>query len=98
MADTYTLEAQSRTVIGKQVKALRREGLIPAVIYGAGGEPTHISCAYRPLEIVLQKASGTHIVAIQVDNTTHNAIVREVQRDKIKRRLLHVDFMRVDLS
>jgi large subunit ribosomal protein L25 len=98
MADTYTLEAQPRTVIGKQVKALRRQELIPAVIYGAGGSTIHISCPRRPLEIVLQKASGTHVIAISVDGTTQNAIVREVQRDKIKRSLIHVDFLRVDLT
>ena len=52
MAEQYSLDAQSRTVIGKQVKALRRQDLIPAVIYGAGGTPVHISCPRRPLEIV----------------------------------------------
>jgi len=98
MAEQYSLEAQPRTVIGKQVKALRREGLVPAVIYGAGGEPVSVVCAYRPLEIVLKKAGGTHLINVTVDGATHNALVREVQRDKIKRTILHVDFMRVDLT
>ncbi len=98
MAEQYSLDAQARTVIGKQVKALRRQDLIPAVIYGAGGEPVHVSCPRRALEIVLAKAGGTHLINVTVDGSTHNAIVREVQRDKVKRTLLHVDFMRVDLS
>ncbi len=98
MAEQYSLEAQVRTVIGKQVKALRRQDLIPAVIYGAGGAPVHVSCPRRPLEIVLAKAGGTHLINVMVDGTTHNAIVREVQRDKVKRSILHVDFMRVDLT
>lgn len=98
MADVYSLEAQARTVIGKQVKALRRQDLIPAVIYGAGSAPTHISCPRRPLEIVLQKAGGTHVVNVVVEGTTHNALIREVQRDKIRRDILHVDFLRVDLT
>jgi large subunit ribosomal protein L25 len=98
MAEAYTLEAQARTVIGKQVKALRRQDLIPAVIYGAGGAPIHISCPRRPLEIVLRKAGGTNVINVTVDGTTHNALVREVQRDKIRRDILHVDFLRVDLT
>jgi len=84
--------------IGKQVKALRRENLIPAVIYGVGGDPVHITCMYRPLEIALKKAGGTHLINVTVDGATHNALVREVQRDKIKRTILHVDFLRVDLT
>jgi large subunit ribosomal protein L25 len=98
MAEVYSLEAQARTVIGKQVKALRRQDLIPAVIYGAGGVPVHISCPRRPLEIVLAKAGGTHLINVVVEGATHNALVREVQRDKVRRDILHVDFMRVDLT
>src|SRR5581483_1065025 len=98
MAEAYSLEAQARTVIGKQVKALRRQDLIPAVIYGAGGAPVHISCPRRPLEIVLQKAGGTNVINVVVDGAIHNALVREVQRDKIRRDILHVDFLRVDLT
>ncbi len=98
MAEQFSLEAQPRTVIGKQVKALRRQDLIPAVIYGAGGTPVHVSCPRRPLEIVLSKAGGTHLINVMVDGATHNALVREVQRDKVKRSILHVDFMRVDLT
>jgi large subunit ribosomal protein L25 len=98
MAEQYSLDAQTRTVIGKQVKALRRQALVPGVIYGAGGETLHVSCPYRPLEIALLKAGGTHIINVTVDGATHHSIVREVQRDKVKRTILHVDFMRVDLT
>jgi large subunit ribosomal protein L25 len=98
MAESYSLEAQARTVIGKQVKALRRSDLIPAVIYGAGGNPINVSVARRPLEIVLQKAGGTHLINVSVDGSTHTALVREVQRNKVTRKILHVDFMRVDLT
>jgi large subunit ribosomal protein L25 len=98
MAEVYSLEAQARTVIGKHVKALRRQDLIPAVIYGAGDVPVHISCPRRPLEIVLAQAGGTHLINVLVEGATHNALVREVQRDKVKRNILHVDFMRVDLT
>src|SRR5438105_5015984 len=98
MADIYSLEAQARTVIGKQVKALRRQDLVPAVIYGEGMTPVHVSCPRRALEITLQKAGGTHLINVSIDGDTHSALAREVQRDKIKRSILHVDFLRVDLT
>lgn len=98
MAEQYSLEVQPRTVIGKHVKYLRRENLVPGIIYGVGGDPVNVSCPYRALEIVLSKAGGTHLVNVTVDGSTHNALVRAVQRDKIKRTILHVDFLRVDLT
>ncbi len=98
MADVYSLDAQARTVIGKQVKALRRQDLVPAIIYGAGGAPVHISCPRRALELTLQKAGGTHLINVSLDGNTYTALTREVQRDKVKRTILHVDFLRVDLT
>jgi large subunit ribosomal protein L25 len=98
VSEAYALEAQARTIFGKQVKALRRQNMIPAVIYGIDSKPTHIMCGRRPLEIVLQKAGGSHIINVTVDGVTHNTLIREVQRDKIKRIVMHVDFLQVDLT
>ncbi len=97
MAETYTLEAEARTVLGKQVKQLRRADRVPAIIYGLG-EALPITCQRRALEVVLQKASGTHLVRITVGGQTYDTLVREVQRDSIRRDVLHVDFLRVDLA
>ncbi|MCC7207087.1 MAG: 50S ribosomal protein L25 [Anaerolineae bacterium] len=98
MADTYTLEAQRRTVTGKHVKHLRRQDIIPAIIYGAGSEPVSISCVRRTLETVLANAGNTHLIEVNVDGASHNTLVREVQRDKIRRTIMHVDFLEVDLT
>jgi large subunit ribosomal protein L25 len=99
MAETYSLDVQNRTIKGKQVRQLRRDNLIPAVVYGAGGEPVILSCPRRPLEILLAKAGGTHVVALNIEgHTTENALVREVVRDPIRRDIQHVDFLRVDLN
>lgn len=97
MAEIYTLEAEPRTIIGKQVNRLRRQGIVPAVIYGLN-QPIVISCVYRPLEILLKKAGNTHLVKITVNGQQHDTLVREVQRDKIRREIIHVDFQSVDLT
>ncbi len=98
MADTYSLDVQNRHVTGKQVRQLRRDNLVPAVIYGAGGQALNISCPRRPLEILLSKAGGTHLVTLNVEGKAENALVREVQRHSIRRDLIHIDFLRVDLT
>lgn len=97
MAETYTLEAELRTVIGKQVKQLRRADRVPAIVYGLG-QALPITCQQRDLETVLQKAGGTHLVRLTVNGQTYDTLVREVQRDVIRRDILHVDFLQVDLG
>jgi large subunit ribosomal protein L25 len=97
MAD-FVIEAQPRTVTGKQVNQLRNQGIIPAVVYGSKTQPVHIQIPYRPLEVTLMKAGGTHLIDIQVDGKTHTVITREVQRHVIKGSILHVDFVAIDLN
>jgi large subunit ribosomal protein L25 len=98
MAENYTLDVQARHVTGKQVRQLRRDNLIPAVIYGAGGEALNLACPRRPLEILLSKAGGTNVIKLTLDGRVENALVRSVQRHPVHRSLIHVDFLRVDLT
>lgn len=97
MAD-YVLEAQPRTIIGKQVRQLRNQGLVPAVVYGPKTEPVQIQVPYRPLEVTLMKAGGTHLIDIQVDKQIHTVLTRYVQRHVVKGNILHVDFFAVDIN
>ncbi len=98
MAETFALDVQARHVVGKQVRQLRQTDLIPAVIYGAGGQALNVSCPRRPLEIMLSKAGGRHLVKLNIDGQEENVLVRAVQRHPVRRNLVHVDFLRVDLS
>jgi large subunit ribosomal protein L25 len=98
VAETYAIEAQTRTIFGKKCAALRRQGLVPAVVYGPKIEPLHVQIPYRALQLALLKAGGTHLIDLSVDGTTRAVLAREVQRDVIRGTILHVDFMAVDLS
>ncbi|GAB4545275.1 MAG: 50S ribosomal protein L25/general stress protein Ctc [Anaerolineae bacterium] len=97
MAETYTLEADVRTTFGKKVRHLRRADMIPAVIYGIG-DPVHIAIKRRPLEVALKHAGSTHIIQVTVDGTSHPTLVRDVQRHVIRKDIVHVDFLKVDLT
>lgn len=97
MAD-FVIEAQARTVTGKQVSQLRNQGIVPAVVYGSKTQPVHIQIPYRPLEVTLMKAGGTNLIDIRVDGKTHTVITREVQRHVIRGSIMHVDFIAVDMN
>jgi large subunit ribosomal protein L25 len=96
MADVE-LVAESRTVTGKKVKQLRREGLVPAVLYGVG-DPKHVQLNDRILARVLRKAGSNDLIDLDVAGDHHTVLVRDVQRHVTRGDLLHVDFYEVDLT
>lgn len=98
MAETYSIEAQVRTVFGKKCGALRRQGLVPGVVYGPKITPIHIQIPERPLQVTLLKAGGTNLINLSVDGKTHSVLAREVQRHVIRGNVLHIDFLAVDMA
>ena len=96
--EKVVLKAEKRNVIGKQVKALRREGKLPGVIYGRHVEPISISLEAHSTGMAMAKLTSSSLVTINVDGTEYPALVRERQRDYIKGVLTHVDFLVVDLN
>ncbi len=95
--EKIVLQAQRRT-LDRTAKALRREGYLPAVMYGAHFPSTPILLEAHSAGLKLAKVSSSTLVYIELDGETHAALVREKQRDYIKNRLLHVDFQVVSLT
>ena len=96
--EKVVLKATKRDVVGKQVKAMRREGKLPAVIYGRHLEPISISLDAHTAGLALSKVSASSLVTIDVEGKEFPALVRERQRDYIKGNLTHVDFLAVDMN
>jgi large subunit ribosomal protein L25 len=92
----FTIEAEKRTIIGKQVNRIRAQGLVPITVYGAKIDPISLQVPYRSLEVALLKAGGTNLIDLKVNGETHVVLVREVQRDILKGTILHADFFVVD--
>lgn len=92
------LKAQPRTVIGKQVKALRREGKLPAVLYGSNIQPIPIVMELRETSRILAGVSSSHLITIDLDGEKYPTLVREKQRNWIKGVLTHIDFLVVSLT
>ncbi|MBL7064628.1 MAG: 50S ribosomal protein L25 [Anaerolineae bacterium] len=94
------LTAEKRTVLGKQVNQLRRQGWVPAVMYGRGFDPVPLQFKRQSLRHVLSQTGGSQLVRINVagQKQPEMALVRDVQRDVIRGTLLHVDFYRVMMT
>ena len=92
-------QAKSRQVTGKQVRALRREGRLPAVIYGHNIDSIPISLDFHEASYVLPSVSSSHVIQIVVDGKKqHAALVRERQRHPVTGALLHIDFQAVSMT
>jgi large subunit ribosomal protein L25 len=91
------LKAKARSGVGKgAARALRREGWIPAVIYGDKKEPTPISISYNEaMRSIYAGGFLSHVITLDVDGAKHRVIPRDYQLDPVKDTAVHVDFLRV---
>lgn len=96
--DKIILEAEYREVLGKKVKALRRDGKLPAVIFGHNLDATPIVLDMREASRILGSVGSSTLVTIKLGGKDHTTLVRERQHEVIQRTLLHVDFQAVSLT
>ena len=96
--EDIVLTAEKRTVIGKQVKGLRRQGKLPAVIYGHHIQPVAITLDTRETSRLLAGITPSHLITIKVGKENHTVLVREKQRHPVQGVLIHIDFLAVSMT
>ena len=96
MAERVTLIAEPRDVVGKKVKRLRRNGWIPAVIYGQG-EPITIQLENGPLRRVLRAAGTSDLLVVEIGDDQRTVLVRDIQQHVTRGDLIHIDFLEVNM-
>ena len=91
------LVAETRTALGKGgAGRVRRQGLVPAVVYGLGEASMPVSVSSRELGHILSGESGANtLITLKVDGSEQLALARQIQRHPVKGTLVHVDFVRV---
>jgi large subunit ribosomal protein L25 len=90
----FRLEAQTRTEFGKgSARRTRREGRVPAVLYGHGQDVVHLSLPAREFAAALRNGGSNALLTIVLDGKDQLALTKAVQRDPIKRTHEHVDLV-----
>jgi large subunit ribosomal protein L25 len=100
MMEKIEVKVDSREILGKKVKQLRRQGITPVHVVGRGIESKSLQCDTADLRRVLMTAGHTHLVDLKIgkERKVHPALVREVQIHPISREILHVDFYQVQMA
>jgi large subunit ribosomal protein L25 len=92
------LAVKTREIIGKKVRALRREGLVPAELYGHGIKNLHLSIGTKEIDKALKEAGMTTVVTLVLNTTKHPAIIHSVTRNYLTGGIDHVDFYEVRMD
>ena len=91
------IDAQLRDVTGHKVKHLRKQGIVPVVIYGQDRQPINAQVDSMRLDRLIQ-VGGTQLIELTMtDGGLHNVLIREVQRHPVRRNPTHVDFYSVNM-
>jgi large subunit ribosomal protein L25 len=98
MAERVSLSLEPRTVLGKKVKTLRRNGLLPATVYGKDVTPISVQLNARTFNDTYRKVGRTTLLDLQIPGQhTLSAFVHAIQRHPVTREILHVDLRAVNL-
>jgi large subunit ribosomal protein L25 len=97
--EALELKAEVREVTGHQVKHLRQDGLVPAVLYGKDLDPALLQIEEKALTKVLRQAGTHQLISLQIgQKKPQMTLARDIQRDVIKYNYLHVDFYAVRMT
>lgn len=98
MAD-YSLNVEERTLFGKKVNRLRRAGILPATVYGKGIGPFSVQLSAREFEQTFKQSGRTSLIDVTVPGQPQQSVfVHAVQRHPVRRDVIHVDLLAVDLT
>ncbi|MEX1995458.1 MAG: 50S ribosomal protein L25 [Candidatus Saccharimonadales bacterium] len=89
------VQLQERTVVRKGLRALRNEGLIPAVIHNHGQPSLHVMAPQTELSQIYREAGKHHPLQLNVGKQNFLALIKDVQYDPVKRRMQHVVFQAI---
>jgi large subunit ribosomal protein L25 len=93
----YKLKVTERKVLGKQVKKLRRDGILPCNIYGKGIKSTAVQVPQKDFDAVYKEAGETGLVDIELGEKVTPVLIHNMQKD-FRGNVLHADFFQVNLK
>jgi len=96
---SFKLNAQKRSVLGKKVSRLRKSGIVPAVVYGGKKSSTPLSLSFAEFDKLYREAGSSSIVELNIeDKESDNVLIQEPQYNVVTGLPQHVDFLRVNMA
>lgn len=92
------LTVKPREITGEKVRFLRREGLVPAELYGHGIKNLHLEVAVKDFDKVLKDAGTTTVITLVLNTQKHSALIHDVTRNYVTGAVDHVDFYEVRMD
>jgi len=98
--ESLELKTETRDVLGKKNRFLRRQGLTPGHLFGHGIKSQSLQCPTTTVERLVTRAGTTRLIKLQIDDiqTPHIVLIREIQKNPVSGQLLHVDFYQVNMK
>ena len=99
MSDQLTLRAEAGRETGsRSSRRIRRDGGVPAIVYGRGMDPVNIVVNHHDLLALLTKGGANAIISLEVGSDTHTTMPKVVQRHPYRNQIRHVDFLAISLT
>lgn len=96
---TLTLQAVKRTITGKKVAELRKQGLVPAVLYGPGIQNISVSVPYPLFEKIYREAGESSLLDLVIeDSQPVKVLIQSIDADPLSSRIVHADFFQVNMK
>lgn len=92
------LLAKARQIFGKKTAKIRKEGKLPAVLYGHDKKTQSVEVDYKEFEKLYRQAGESSLVSIEIENKKTPVMIHDAQKDSISGKFLHVDFYQVNLA
>jgi large subunit ribosomal protein L25 len=92
------LKAEKREDVGKKLEALRKKGIIPAVVYGSGHKPVSVQVDYEEFRKLFEKAGESTLIKLKIDNEVKNVLIYDASKDPMTGNFIHIDFHQVRMD
>jgi len=96
--EKLSLKAQVRKILGRKIKNLRKQGILPGNIFGKHVKSQAVSVNEKEFEAVFTKVGETGLLNLMVDSEKRPVLIHNIARHPVSEKILHVDFLQVDLK
>src|SRR3989304_2087680 len=96
--DKATLTAELRKIVGKKVKNMRKEGIVPANIFGKDFKSKSVQVDEKEFRKVFKEAGETGVINVKIGSDTYPVLIHKIQLEPRADSVLHVDFHKVNLK